>query len=148
MKIKLHGMMILTACAAVLMATAMRTRAATPAGNTATIARGQYLVTRVGMCGDCHTPMTPRGEPDMQHWLQGSTLMFKPTVPVPGWAGVAPGIAGLPSGWSRADLVKFLRTGVMPHGAHPNPPMPRLRLNDRDAQAVAAYLASLPSGRK
>lgn len=147
MKIKISIVMVLAACAAVLAATSLRSSAATPAGNAALVARGKYLVTRVGMCGDCHTPMGPNG-PDQQHWLQGGTLIFKSTVPVPGWAGVAPRIAGLPAGWSRADTVKFLQTGTMPQGVHANPPMPQLRLSHRDAVAVAAYLASLPSGRK
>lgn len=148
MKKKLGFLAIFAACAAVLAVTSLRTQAATPASNNAQIARGKYLVTRVGMCGDCHTQMSPTGQLDMQHWLQGSTLMFKPTVPVPNWAAVAPGIAGLPQGWSHADTVKFLQTGTMPHGAQANPPMPQVRLNHRDAEAVAAYLASLPSGRK
>lgn len=148
MKIKLSIVMVLAACAAVLAATSLRSSAATPAGNAALVARGKYLVTRVSMCGDCHTPRSPTGELDQQHWLQGNTLTFKPTVPVPGWAAVAPDIAGLPKGWSRADTVKFLQTGTMPQGAHANPPMLQLRLSHRDAVAIAAYLASLPSGRK
>ena len=147
MKTKISFVMVLAACAAVLVATSLRSSAATPAGTSAQIARGKYLVTRVAMCGDCHTPMGSHG-PDMQHWLQGSTLFFKPNFPVPGWASVAPGIAGLPKDWKRADLVKFLQTGVMPTGAHANPPMLRLRLTHPDAEAIAAYLASLPSGRK
>ncbi len=146
MKIKIGFVMVLAAGAAVLCAGPMRGSAATPAGNAALVTHGKYLVTQVGMCGDCHTPMGPNG-PDMQHWLQGSSLIFQPTVPVPGWAAVAPGIAGLPAGWSHADTVRFLQTGVTPKGAHSNPPMPQVRLNHHDAEAVAAYLASLPSGR-
>ena len=52
------------------------------------VARGEYLVNNIGGCNDCHTPMTPQG-PDMTHALQGATLGFAPTVPIP-WAPVAP----------------------------------------------------------
>lgn len=148
MKKHVHGMITLSICALVMVAMAQRPRRTAEPGNAVQIARGKYLVTKIGMCGDCHTPMAPNGEPDRQHWLQGYTLPFKMTVPVPEWAAVAPGIAGLPSGWSRDDIVKFLQTGVMPHNAHVRPPMPKVRLNHGDAEAVAAYLASLPSGRK
>ena len=36
------------------------------------VARGEYLVTAIGGCNDCHTPMTPQG-PDMTQSLQGAT---------------------------------------------------------------------------
>ena len=37
----------------------------------AQITRGQYLVERVGMCADCHTPHTEKGELDRNAWLRG-----------------------------------------------------------------------------
>lgn len=112
---------------------------AKPAGN---VARGKYLVNNVGMCGDCHTPMDKKGQPIASQSLKGAPLIFKPTVPVPGWMAVAPGIAGLP-GWTDEQGVTFFTTGKKPDGAQAAPPMPPIRLNKSDAAAVVAYLKSL-----
>lgn len=106
------------------------------------IKRGEYLVRDLAGCNDCHTPMTPQG-PDMSKSLQGAPLSFTPAVPMP-WAPNAPPIAGGPAGFSEAQFVSFLRTGVRPDGSHPLPPMPAYRMNDGDARAVAAYVMSLP----
>lgn len=104
------------------------------------IGRGKYLVENVAKCGDCHTPMNAKGEPDQSHWLEGAVLPFKPTVPMP-WAGVAVNLAGLP-GWKQEDAVAFLMTGK--HlGKAPMPPMPSYHLSKADASAVVAYLRSL-----
>lgn len=104
--------------------------------------RGQYLVEKIGMCADCHTPFNEKGEPVMDKHLQGAVLMFKPTVPVPGWAERSANIAGM-KGWSDAEAIKFLTTGVDPNGKSPAPPMPRYRYTKADAAAVLAYLRSL-----
>jgi mono/diheme cytochrome c family protein len=106
------------------------------------VTRGKYLVTAIAGCNDCHTRMTPTG-PDMAHSLQGNKLDFAPSVPMP-WAPMAPEIAGGPAGFSDAQFVSFLQTGVRPDGSHPMPPMPAYRMNPDDAQAVAAYVESLP----
>jgi len=108
----------------------------------AQVARGKYIVEKVTLCGDCHTPMTDKGEPDMAHWLQGAMLNFQPIRPVPEWSNATPAIAGLP-GWTDADAVKFLQTGVTRTGKPARPPMPAYRLNKEDAEAVVAYLKSL-----
>jgi mono/diheme cytochrome c family protein len=105
------------------------------------VARGKYIVESTGMCADCHTPMTEKG-PDMSKHLQGATLMFKPTIPVPDWADRSATIAGL-MGWSDAEAIKFFTTGVDPNGKTARPPMPAYRYNENDARAVTAYLRSL-----
>lgn len=110
-----------------------------PAGN---VARGKYLVNNVGMCGDCHTPTDKKGQPIPAQNLKGAALTFKPTVPVPGWMAVAPGIAGLP-GWTNEQSVTFLTTGKKPDGSLAAPPMPAFRFNKVDATAIVAYLKSL-----
>jgi mono/diheme cytochrome c family protein len=108
--------------------------------------RGRYIVHGVGLCIDCHTPHNERGEPVVEKQLQGSALPFAPTVPMP-FVGVAPRIAGLPAGYSAEDMVHFLMTGTRPRGLPPVlPPMPPYRLNRGDAEAVVAYVKSLPSG--
>ncbi|MBS1810319.1 MAG: c-type cytochrome [Acidobacteria bacterium] len=107
------------------------------------LARGKYLIENVGMCADCHTPRTQRGELDLARSLQGSPLSIAPTVPMP-WAQAAPAIAGLPS-LTEAEAAKFLQTGDLPAGRHVRPPMPPFRLSREDAEAVAAYLKTLGS---
>jgi mono/diheme cytochrome c family protein len=106
------------------------------------VARGKYLVEQVGMCADCHSPRNERGEFIRERWLQGAPLDFKNIVPMPKWAEAAPPLAGLP-GWTEAQLVTLLTTGKDPKGEPPDPPMPSYRMNQEDATAVAAYLASL-----
>ena len=117
-------------------------QAPAPLEGEALVARGEYLVNNIGGCNDCHTPMTPQG-PDMARALQGSTLIFAPTIPIP-WAPVAPSIAGLPAGYTEAQFITFLQTGERPDGSHPLPPMPAFRLNEDDARAMAAYVATAP----
>lgn len=106
------------------------------------IAHGEYLVKGIAGCGDCHTPMNNRGEPIAGQWLKGSPLSFKPAVPFPAWAPVAPAIAGLP-GWTAQDAVRLMMTGIASDGKPPRPPMPQYRMNRADAEAVVAYLKSL-----
>jgi mono/diheme cytochrome c family protein len=109
------------------------------------IERGKYLIDKVALCGDCHTPHNEKGEPIAGQKMQGAALAFGPTVPVPVWAVTAPGIAGLP-GWNDADVVALLSTGETTKGIRVRPPMPAYRLTRQDAEAVVSYLHSLPAG--
>ncbi len=111
----------------------------------ALIARGKYLVGPAGQCGDCHTPMDKTGHPAKAQELQGAPLMFKPTVPVPGWTDMSLPIAGLPTMASDEDAISFLTTGKHLNGKTAAPPMPRYRFNKKDAEAIVAYLKSLGS---
>lgn len=110
--------------------------------STALVRHGKYLVERVGMCADCHTPHLPNGAPDRSRWLQGSVVGFKPLHPMP-WEKRAPRIAGLPHHWTAAQTKHYLMTGVRPDGHRSDPPMPEIRLSGHDADAVVAYLESL-----
>jgi mono/diheme cytochrome c family protein len=123
-------------------ATAQSGGTAAPAKPSGSVARGKYLVNNVGKCDDCHTPMDKKGQPIMSQRLQGAPLMFKPTVPVPGWMAVAPGIAGLP-GLTEEQAIQFFTTGKKPDGSMAAPPMPAFRFNKADAAAVTSYLKSL-----
>lgn len=104
--------------------------------------RGEYLVTRVGLCQDCHTQRGDDGAFRMDRWLQGTTLPFAPTVPMPVWAAASPRIAGLP-GYTDEAAVRFLTIGVTPAGTHARPPMPEFRFDEADARDVVAYLRTL-----
>ena len=107
------------------------------------LARGRYLVERVGMCADCHSPRNAKGEFVRERALGGSPLGFTPTMPMP-WAPVAPAIAGLPT-MSTPEALLFFQTGQRPNGTSALPPMPPFRFDAEDARAVVAYLKSLRS---
>ena len=107
------------------------------------IERGRYLVHRVGMCIDCHSPRDKKGEFIADKHLTGASLDFAATIPIP-WMPVAPKIAGLPAGFTFDDTVHFLMTGERPNGRPGTlPPMPPYRMDRNDAESVAAYLRSL-----
>jgi mono/diheme cytochrome c family protein len=108
------------------------------------IERGRYLVESVAQCGGCHTPRTADGKADSAKLMQGAEIEFKPVHAIK-WEDYAPSIAGLPRGkWTPADVSKLLQTGLTPRGKHLDAPMPEYHMNAEDADAVVAYLASLP----
>jgi mono/diheme cytochrome c family protein len=106
------------------------------------IKRGQYIVERMSMCADCHTPKTDKGDYDRTSWLQGDVLDFKPMHPMP-FAAVAPQIAGLPTMPTDEIAIRFFETGTNAFGKLAMPPMPQFRFEHDDAVAVVAYLRSL-----
>lgn len=106
------------------------------------VQRGQYLVERVAMCVDCHSPRDQKGEFARERWLGGSPVDFKPLHPML-WADVAPPLAGLP-GWKTEEAVKLLVTALPPNGKALRPPMPAYKMVRDDAKAIVAYLKSLP----
>jgi mono/diheme cytochrome c family protein len=114
------------------------------AAERARVERGRYLVNSVGMCADCHSPRGQDGRFLEGKELAGTVLGCAPTVPMP-WAPQAPGIAGLPAGYTAEDTIEFLMTGERPGGRPAAlPPMPPYRFERADAEAVTAYLRSLP----
>lgn len=109
----------------------------------ALLERGEYLVRHVAMCGDCHSPRGKDGVLVPGKEFTGASLGFAPLAPMP-WAAYAPGIAGLPTGWSSENMAQFLMSGNRPFDMPPvNPPMPAYRLTQADAEAITAYLKSL-----
>jgi mono/diheme cytochrome c family protein len=107
------------------------------------IERGRYIVENVAMCELCHTPRTENGTPDKGHWLGGGPTQLRASYPSPYWTQIEPRIAGRPPG-TDADFIKLLTTGISRTGYPPNPPMPPFRMTRADAEAVLAYLKSLP----
>jgi mono/diheme cytochrome c family protein len=105
------------------------------------LSRGEYLVGRVGMCQDCHSPRDAQGALAKEQWLSGAPIDFTPSVPMP-WAETAPPIAGLPT-MTGDQAIRFLMTGERPDGSRSRPPMPEYRLTREDAEAVVDYLMSL-----
>jgi mono/diheme cytochrome c family protein len=107
------------------------------------VSRGKYLVERVAMCVQCHTPRSQTGELLETRYLQGGPVPVSapPNFRID-WAFKAPAIAGLP-GYTMQDGIKLLMEGITPDGRTPKPPMPRFRLTRSDAEAVVSYLKSL-----
>jgi mono/diheme cytochrome c family protein len=111
------------------------------------VERGKYLVEEVAKCQACHTPKTAEGALDKTKWLKGATLDFAPMHEVEGWHKTAPDLTG-PSNlfkrWQAQGLVNFLMTTKNPRGNKADPPMPDYHLSKDDAEAIVAYLQSLP----
>jgi mono/diheme cytochrome c family protein len=112
------------------------------------IERGKYLVT-LGGCMDCHTPGYFFGKPDMVRYLGGSEVGFE----IPG-LGVFHGPNLTPDNetglgtWSEQEIVTAIQTGKRPDGRELAPIMPWrafASLMPADAEAIAAYLKSLPA---
>jgi mono/diheme cytochrome c family protein len=113
----------------------------------AQIERGRYLIVIAG-CSDCHTPGALLGAPDMKRYLGGSDVGFA----IPG-AGVFVGENLTPDketglgDWTREQIIAAIRTGKTPEGRDLSPVMPYAafsHLTDADAEAIAAFLKSLP----
>jgi mono/diheme cytochrome c family protein len=115
---------------------------ATSGGQTL-VERGRYIVENVAMCELCHTPRDANGNPDHGRWLMGGPTQLRPAYPSPYWTQIEPRIGGRPPG-TDADFIKLLTTGISRTGNPPNPPMPPFRMTRSDAEAVLAYLKSLP----
>ena len=110
--------------------------------NQSKVARGQYLVNGVAMCGMCHTPRNDAGEIDRGRWLDGAALWLLPAHPDADWPLKAPRIAGTPPA-SDEEMVRLLTTGIWKTGTYLRSPMPQFRMSKEDAEAVVAYLRSL-----
>ena len=116
-------------------------------GQNAGVERGKYLVEEVGRCQECHTPKTETGEFDRSKWMKGSTLVGVPSAPVADWHQRSPDLTSTSALWTRwgqDGFSTFLQTAKNPRGGKAGPPMPAYMLNAGDADAMAAYLKSLP----
>lgn len=109
--------------------------------------RGAYLV-GIMDCAGCHMPRGPQGAPIESAGLSGGNVGFE----IPGlgifWApNLTPSETGL-GGWSDEEIAQAIRYGVRPDGRILAPAMPwpaYSGLSDEDAEAVVAYLRSLPA---
>ncbi len=119
----------------------------TAIGQSTNVERGRYLVEQVGRCQECHTPKTETGELDKSQWMKGATLIAVPSAPVADWHQKSPDITSTSALWTRwgqDGFSKFLQTARNPRGGKAGPPMPAYMLQVEDADAIAAYLKSLP----
>src|SRR5215469_15803735 len=116
---------------------------ATHGSDPVTIARGKYLVEEVAKCPECHTPRDAQGNLDRQAWLQGAPIWVTPVRPIQNWADTVPPLAGLPS-LTDAQASNVLERGMGPEGEALRPPMHTYHMAHDDAQAIIAYLRTLP----
>jgi Cytochrome c len=116
---------------------------ATAAAQQDQIARGEYLVDHVGMCSECHTPRDAEGNLDNSRYLQGAPIWIMPVHPDPTWAMRAPALAGF-VGFTEDQGETILEKGIGPNGLPIHPPMHIYHMSHEDAQAIIAYLRSLP----
>ncbi len=140
---------------ALLMLAAATLSAALPAhARDKAVQRGEYLVNLLG-CGRCHTEGYLVGDEPTGPYLAGSRVGIAYTdtdddETTPGLA-FAPNLTpddetGLGT-WTRRDIVRTLTTGVGADGHQRLPVMPwpnYASLADKDLNAIAAYLQSLP----
>lgn len=127
--------------------TAVVATALTGVGQDAKADRGKYLVEEVARCQECHTPKTDTGEFDRSRWMKGATLIGVPSSPVTDWHQKSPDLTSTSALWTRwgqDGFSKFLQTAKNPRGGKAGPPMPAYMLNAEDANAITAYLKSLP----
>jgi mono/diheme cytochrome c family protein len=98
-------------------------------------------------CNDCHTPGGMYGAPDFARTLSGSELGWQGPWGVSYPRNLTPDPATGIGSWSAQDIVNAIRTGHRPDGSVILPPMPwqaYSHMTDQDANAIAAYLKSLP----
>ena len=116
-------------------------QAAAPQSN---VERGRYLVEDVAMCEECHTPRDANGNLDESRRLQGAQIWIVPVHTDTNWANSAPPLAGF-GGYTDEQGVDILEKGVGPNGETIRRPMHIYHMNHADAQAIIAYLRSLPA---
>jgi mono/diheme cytochrome c family protein len=112
---------------------------------TALLARGEYIVRSVAVCGSCHAE-NPRQNRDGP--LSGGMAFRSWRLGTLRAANITPDSATGIGAWSEAELVRAIRNGVDRDGEVLAPVMPYEwfhEMSDRDAFAVARYLKSQPA---
>ncbi len=101
--------------------------------------RGAYLITGPGHCGACHTPKSLLGADKADRALSGASLQgwFAPDISAHRTVGIG--------GWSRDDIVAFLKTGWNDHTVASGPMAEVIEnstthMTNADLTAIAAYL--------
>jgi len=109
------------------------------------LARGRYITHDVAMCVQCHTPRDASGALIEEQAFMGAPfpLPAPSFIPEGAWCLSTPRIAGLP-GFTDAEAVEFFMNGARLGRHQPKWPMPPFHLSRADAEAVVAYLRSLP----
>ena len=108
------------------------------------VERGEYLVTSIAGCGNCHTPKGPNGE------IAELTLAGGFVFDEPGMKAVSANITPDPETgigkWTDEQIATAIREGKRPDGSTIGPPMPfnlYRGLSDGDLKAMVAYLRTV-----
>lgn len=118
-------------------------------GLTAQELRGQYIVDVVAGCGDCHTPRTAMGAPDVTKYLAGNATFIATPGGNLGSRNLTNDETGLKSRTNQEIKDMFMK-GERPGAtkAYLSPVMPYYILHnmtESDADAVVAYLRTVPA---
>lgn len=106
------------------------------------VERGRYLVHRVALCIQCHSPRDENGKLLETQLLTGARIPVDSPFPGQPWAYHAPNIRGM-LGYTDEEGVRLLTQGITRNGTPPKPPMQQFHMTREDARAVVAYLKSL-----
>lgn len=126
--------------------------AAPPDAGIDLVARGEYLVDHILVCGDCHTPRLETGAPDVDNYLAGNDCFIDLSPPADNGEGCLPTpnltdhATGLANRTDEQIQTMFL-DGVRPNDEALIPVMPYYQfhnLTTQDADAVVAYLRTVP----
>jgi mono/diheme cytochrome c family protein len=106
--------------------------------------RGAYLVEALGHCQACHTPKNMLGAPKKDDAFRGGAFgaWFAPDLTPNRRTGLG--------GWSRAELIEFLKTGRNVHASASGEMGDVVRystsqLTDADLDAIATYVTDQPA---
>lgn len=107
------------------------------------VARGAYLAGPVAHCMECHTPMTPAGQPDLTRLGAGGMHFRGP------WGEtVARNITPTAlRDWTDAEILRAVTEGISRDGSALRPPMAYAAyrgMSPQDRTDLVAYLRSLP----
>jgi mono/diheme cytochrome c family protein len=134
--------------AATISAAAIGVLCVTPCAAETQVERGKYLAS-FGGCMDCHTPGYFLGKPDMARYLGGSEVGFEiPDVGVFHGPNLTPDKETGLGSWTDEQIVTAIQKGLRPDGRMLAPIMPwraLANLTKDDAQAIVAYLRSIPA---
>src|SRR5437868_2407291 len=111
----------------------------------ALVARGEYLVRSVAVCGGCHSAPGEKRDPDGP--LSGGEEFRNWRIGVARASNLTPDSQTGLGNWTDAEIVRALRNGVRKDGRLLAPVMPYEwlhEMSDADALAVARYLKSVP----
>lgn len=104
--------------------------------------RGRYIAEHVAMCVECHSGRDRQGNIIEREKYMGAPIPVRPEG-ASDWALAAPRNRGLP-GYDDNQAMRLLTQGAIGRdGERLKPPMPRFRMNPRDAADVIAFLRSM-----
>jgi LPXTG-motif cell wall-anchored protein len=109
------------------------------------VARGDYLVNTIMICGDCHTPQGPEGV-DFARFLAGNQVDPENFAP-----NITPDMETGIGSWSQEQIYLELKTGKKPDGNSLGGLMALQieggykDITEKDGFAVAAYLKTIPA---